>query len=402
MARATTSPASVRRLYPASLGARIACTTTLAAFWLAVAGGCQRAAPPAPPPPDVLVSPVVEKDVPIYTEWVGTTAGFVNAHVMPRVQGYLLKQDYRDGTPVSAGQLLFEIDDRDYKAALDQALGDLAQQRATLRAHQLDVSKYRPLAAQGAVSRQQLDDAVQAVHASEAQVQSAEAAVTTARLNLGWTKIDAPISGIAGIAPVGVGDLVTPSTVLTTISQVDPMKVTFPLTEREYLRFADKIREHQDKGRAADEPELTLILADGKTYPHMGSFYVANRQVEQQTGTIQVQALFPNPDGLLRPGLYAKVRAPTVTAHDALLIPQRAVQEIQGVYQVAVVGPDEKVAVRTVKMGDQIDGLWIVTDGLKAGERVVTEGLQKVKDGLPVHAQPDTSVPAPPAPPAQG
>src|SRR6185503_11174023 len=191
--------------------------------------GCNRSSPPAPPPPAVVVTDVRQTDVPIYTEWVGTTVGFVNAQVMPRVQGYLLKQDYQDGAYVKADQLLFEIDDRPYKAALDQALGDLAQQQATLRKNQLDVAKYKPLAAQGAATKQELDDAVQATHASEAQVKGAEAAVENARLNLGWTKVYSPIEGIAGIAPVQVGDLVTPSTVLTSVSQVDPMKVTFPI-----------------------------------------------------------------------------------------------------------------------------------------------------------------------------
>jgi RND family efflux transporter MFP subunit len=367
-----------------------------------VGGGCKQAAPPAPPPPEVLVTEVVRKDVPIYTEWVGTTVGFVNAQVRPRVQGYLLKQDYRDGAHVAADQLLFEIDDRPYKAALDQALGDLAQQRANLRKNQLDVARYTPLAKKGAVSTEELDNAVQATRASEAQVQAAEAAVENARLNVGWTKVYSPIAGIAGIAPVQVGDLVTPSTLLTTVSQLDPMKVTFPISEREYLRFADRIKEHREKGRAKDEPDLQLILADGSMYPFPGNFYVAERQVEQQTGTIQIQALFPNPDDLLRPGLYAKVRAPTVTVHGALLVPERAVQETQGVYQVAVVGSDNKVALRTVKAGEQVGGLWIIDEGLKPGDRVVTQGLQKVKDGIVVNPQPDTSVPVTPAPPKQG
>ena len=391
-------PGSASRLGTTSrrFAAALAVVATL------VGGGCKQAAPPAPPPPEVLVTEVVRKDVPIYTEWVGTTVGFVNAQVMPRVQGYLLKQDYKDGAQVVADQPLFEIDARPYKAALDQALGDLAQQRANLRKNQLDVARFTPLTAQGAVSKQELDDAVQATRASEAQVKGAEAAVENARLNLGWTRVYSPIAGIAGIAPVQVGDLVTPSTVLTTVSQLDPMKVTFPITEREYLRFADRIKEHQEKGRAPDEPELQLILADGNTYPSPGRFYVANRQVDQQTGTILVQALFPNPDAILRPGLYAKVRAPTVTTRGALLVPQRAVQETQGVYRVAVVGSDDKVALRTVKVGEQVDGLWIIAEGLKADERVVTQGLQKVKDGIVVNPKPDSAAPSAPSPPGQG
>jgi len=374
-------------------------TSRIGIACMLVAFGCTHGAPPAPPPPEVLVTTVLQKDVPIQAEAVGTTVGFVNAQVMPRVQGYLLKQDYQDGAHVKEGQLLFEIDDRPYKAALNQALGDLARDQATLRKNQLDVARYTPLVPKGAVSKQELDNSAEATHASEAQVQADQAAVDNTRLNLDWTRIYSPIDGIAGIAPVQVGNLVTPSTLLTTVSQVDPMKVTFPITERQYLRFADRIKEHQEKGRAPDEPEFQLILADGSTYPRPGRLYVADRQVDQQAGTILVQALFPNPDAFLRPGLYAKVRAPTETARGALLVPAQAVQETQGAYQVAVVGPDDKVALRTVKAGEQVDGLWVITDGLKPGERVVTEGLQKVKDGIVVRPKPDTSVPAAPVPP---
>ena len=366
------------------------------------ANACNRAEPPTLPPPEVLVTDVIQKDVSIYSDWVGTTVGFVNAEVKPRVQGYLLKQTYQDGAYVKTGELLFEIDDRPYQAALDEALGDLAQEQATLRKHQLDVARDTPLEALGAVSRQELDDSIQATRAGEAQVRAAEAAVTNARLNLGWTKILSPIDGVAGIAPVQVGDLVTPTTVLTTVSQVDPMKITFPISEREYLRFADVIKAHEAKGRAPDEPDLQLILVNGSTYPHPGHFHVANRQVDRQTGTILVQALFPNPDGVLRPGLYAKVRAPTETLRGALGVPERAVQEIQGAYQVAVVGSDNKVTLRSVKVGQQVDGFWIIDEGLKPGERVVTQGLQKVTDGIIVSAKPDTAAAATPATPGQG
>ena len=374
----------------------------LVIFAILASSGCNRAEAPAPPPPEVLVADVIQKDVPIYSEWVGTAVGFVNAQVRPQVQGYLLKQAYQDGAYVKAGQLLFEIDDRSYKAALDEALGDLARQRATLRKYQLDVARDTPLVARGAVSRQELDDSVQAARASEAQVETAEAAVEKARLNLGWTRVYSPIDGLAGIAPVQIGDLVTPTTLLTTVSQIDPMKVTAPITEREYLRYADQIKLLQEKGSAPDEPELQLILADGSTYPHPGRFYVANREIDRRTGTVLVQALFPNPDGKLRPGLYAKVRGPVETARDALLVPERAVQETQGVSQVAVAGSDNKVTLRTVTVGEQVDGLWIITDGLKPGERVVTEGLQKVKDGIVVNAKPDTSAATTSPAPGQG
>jgi len=361
------------------------------AFALAIAAAaiassaCNKPGPTAPPAAEVFVIKVVEQDVPIYSEWVGTTDGFVNAQVRPRVQGYLLKQNYNDGAEVKAGQLLFQIDDREYKAALDQALGALAQQQAALKKHQLDVARYTPLAAKGAVSTEEVDDAVQAARGSQAQVEAAQAAVENAKLNLGWTKVFAPIDGIAGIAPVQVGDLVTPSTLLTTVSQLDPIKVSFPISEQEYLRLADRIKEHQRTGRAKDEPDVEMILADGNTYRYPGKFYVANRQVDTQTGTIQIQALFPNRDDLLRPGQYAKVRAPTRTRRAALLVPQRAVQETQGLYQVAVVGPDNKVAFRTVKPSEQVGSLWIIDEGLQPGDRVVTEGLQKIKDGVAVN-----------------
>ena len=362
----------------------VVAAATIAATLLG--SGCKKAAPIAPPP-TVLVTNVVQKDVPIYSEWVGTTVGFVNAEVRPRVQGYLLKQNYEDGRGVKSGQLLFTIDDRDYKAALDQALGDLARQEATLKKNELDLARYKPLAAEGAVSRQELDDATQATRESQAQVQSAQAAVETARLNLGWTQVTSPIDGVAGIAPVQVGDLVTPTTLLTSVSQLDPIKVNFPISEQEYLRAADKIKEHQQKGRSKDEPDLELILGDGSVYKYPGHFYRVNRQVDIQTGTIEVQGLFPNPEILLRPGQYAKVRAANDMRRQALLVPQRAIQETQGQYQAAVVGADNTVAIRNVKPGDRVGSLWIITEGLSPGERVITEGLQKVKDGMEVVPQ---------------
>jgi membrane fusion protein (multidrug efflux system) len=358
--------------------------------------GCNPSQPPPPPPPEVLVTHVAQRDVPIHSEWVGTTVGFVNAQVMPRVQGYLLEQRYKDGSQVTAGQLLFEIDDRPYKAALDEALGELATAQATLRKYQLDVARYQPLVGEGAVSREELDNAVQSARASEAQVKAAEAAVENARLDLGWTRIHSPIDGIAGIAPVQLGDLVTPSTVLTTVSQVDPIKVTVPITEREYIRFADRIKEHQQKGRLEDEPVLRLILADGSEYPHTGHIHATDRELDRTTGTIRMQGVFPNPDATLRPGQYARVRALVDTLPNAVVVPERAVQELQGVYQVAVVGSDDKVALRTVKAGVQLDGSWVIDEGLQPGERVVTQGLQKLKDGMVVSAKPDTS--AAPAP----
>ncbi len=330
----------------------------------------------------------MQQDVPIFSEWVGTTDGFVNAEVRPRVQGYLLEQDYKDGSFVQAGQLLFEIDDRPYRAALAETRGTLAQQQANLEKYRRDVARYRPLAAEGAVSRQELEDATAAMNAAQAQVEAAQAAREAAELNLEWTKVYAAIDGVAGIASAQVGDLVTPTTVLTVVSDVDPIKVSFPISEREYLRFAARIKQHEATGHVEDEVDLELVLANGEHYPHPGHFYVANRQVDPQTGTIQVQALFPNPGGILRPGLYARVRARTELRRGALLVPQRAVQETQGVYQVAVVGADDTVDLRTVKPGPQVDGQWILESGVTAGERVVVEGLQKVRAGLKVQPKP--------------
>lgn len=361
-----------------------------AAFLIAIAAAalgssaCRPQPPPPPPVAEVLVARVAQQDVPIYSEAVGTTEGFVNAQVRPRVQGYLLRQNYADGGPIKAGDLLFEIDDREYRAALDEARGKLARQQAALKKYELDVARYRPLQAKGAISREELDNAVQAFRGAKAEVDAATAAVETARLNLGWTRVHAPIDGVAGIAPVQVGDLVTSATLLTTISQLDPIKVTFPISEREYLEFADRIQAHQRNGRGTDEPEVEMLLANGKAYPHPGSFHVTDRQVEVETGTIQIQALFPNPDGILRPGLYAKVRAAIVVKRGALVIAQRALIETQGQYQAVVVGAGDKVAFRTVTPAEQVGSVWVIEEGLTAGERVVTEGLQKVRDGMVV------------------
>ena len=367
------------------------------------ANGCTRAEPPAPPPPEVLVTDVVQKDVPIYSEWVGTTVGFVNAQVMPRVQGYLLKQAYEDGAYVKAGQLLFEIDDRPYKAALDEALGNLAQQRATLRKYQLDVARDTPLAAQGAVSRQELDDSVQASpRRARRRCRRPKRPSRTPASTWAGRKSTRRSTASPGSRPCRSATSSRPSTVLTTVSQVDPMKVTFPITEREYLRYADKIKEHQEKGRHRTSRSCSSSWPTAARIPVRAGFHVANREIDRRTGTILVQALFPNPDGILRPGLYAKVRAPTETVRGALLVPERAVQEIQGAYQVAVVGSDDKVTLRTVKVGQQVDGLWIIDEGLEPGERVVTQGLQKVKDGIVVSAKPDTSAATTPAAPGQG
>ena len=358
-------------------------------------------------PPEVEVVQVEQKDVPISKEWVGTLEGFVNAQIRPQVTGYLLRQNYKDGSFVKKDELMFEIDPRTFRAALDQTKGQLAnaeQQLATAEANQvkaqLDVNRYTPLAKEQAVTQQDLDNAVQAnlaaqaqVRAARAQIDAAKGQVDAAQLNLGFTKVVSLIDGIAGIAQAQIGDLVGPTTLLTTVSTVDPIKVYFPVSEQGYLNY---IKENPDAAkRAAQERQmgLQLILADGSLYPHKGNFSFADREVDVRTGTLRLQGLFPNPGNILRPGQFARVRAITTTKKGALLVPQRAVTELQGNYQVAVVGNDNKVSIRPVKVGERVGTLWIIDEGLKPGERVVAEGLQRVKAGMTVNPKPLKATP---------
>jgi membrane fusion protein (multidrug efflux system) len=366
-----------------------------------VASGCKKAATPAAAPvPEVVVTDVIQRNVPVYSDWVGTTQGFVNAKIYPKISGYLLKQNYKDGDQVRTGQLLFQIDDREYKAALDQALGDLGQKQAEYTKNQQDLSRYKPLYDQQVISRQDFDHVNQTTRASAAAVASAQAAVETAKLNLQWTQVNSPIDGIAGIAKTQVGNLVSPTSLLTTVSQLDPIKVEFPISEREYLHFAERINRHEREGDKKTDPDLEMILADGSTYKYRGRFFVANRQVNIETGTIKIQGVFPNPENVLRPGLFARIRAATDVQKAALLVPQAAVLETQGQYQVAVVGTDNMVTLRMVKTGKQVGNLRIVDEGLSPGERVIAEGLQKVSDGMKVKPQPAPPEPAPAVSPA--
>jgi membrane fusion protein (multidrug efflux system) len=353
--------------------------------------------------PDVEVVPVEQKDVPIFGAWIGTLDGFTNADVRAQVTGYLLRQGYKEGAFVKKGQLLFEVDPRPFQAALDQARGQLAQARAQLAnasavqgRTQLDVERYTPLVKEQAASQQDLDNAVQnnlaakaSVATAEAQIKTAEAAVETAKINLDFTRLVAPIDGIAGQAQLQVGALVTPSSgIVTSVSTVDPIKVYFTVGEPQYLAWRKRFPTETTSDAAGKALHLQLILADGSTYSHDGTFYFADRQVNESTGAIRIAGLFPNPGSILRPGGYAKVRAVISTQHDALLVPQRAVSELQGGYQVAVVDGDNKVSIRTVTVGDPVDRQWIITDGLHAGERVVAEGVQKVRTGARVNPKP--------------
>ena len=351
--------------------------------------------------PEVMVAQVEQKDVDLYTEWIGTLAGEVNANVQAQVAGYLLRRDYQEGSSVRKGQLLFEIDPRPFQAALDQANGQLAQaiaQLANAEAVQgrteLDVERYTPLAKLQAASQQDLDNANQnnlaakaTVATDKAQIKSAEAAVETARLNLGFTQISSPVNGIADVARAQVGDLVSSSSgTLTTVSTVDPIRDYFTVSEQDYLQL-----KQQFSGSDRQRWKLQLILADGTTYSHEGVFYFAGRAVDQNTGSIELAALFPNPGNVLRPGQYAKVRGVVRTQKGALLIPQAAVTDLQGSYQVDVVGGDNKVSIRPVTVGDRVGTKWIIQDGLKPGERVVAQGQQTLRPGMTVQPKPFVS-----------
>jgi len=348
-----------------------------------------------------MVAQVEQRDVPIYGEWIGTLDGFVNADVRAQVTGYLVRQDYKEGAFVNKGQLLFEIDPRPFQAAFDQAEGQFAQAKAQLAnaeavqvRTQLDVERYTPLAKEQAASQQDLDNATQnnlaakaTVATAQAQIETAEAALETARLNLDFTRLTAPISGIAGQAQLQVGALVsTNGTAVTTVSTLDPIRDYFTVSEQDYVHLQKHF-----SGSEKQHWKLQLILADGTTYPHEGAFYFAGRAVDQNTGAIQLAALFPNPGNVLRPGQYGKVRAVVRIETGALLVPQPAVTELQGSYQADVVGPDGKIAIRPVKVGDRIGTMWIIEDGLKAGERVVAEGQQALRPGMIVQPKPFVS-----------
>ena len=357
----------------------------------------------APGSPDVEVVPVEQKDVPIYGEWIGTLDGFTNADVRAQVTGYLMRQAYQEGAFVRKGQLLFQIDPRPFQAALDQAAGQLAQAKASLAnaqavqgRTQLDVERYTPLAKEQAASQQDLDNSVQnnlaakaTVATAEAQIKTAEAALETAQINLDFTRLVAPIDGIAGQAQLQVGALVNLSSgPVTSVSTVEPIKVYFTVGEPQYLAWRRRFPTEASRLEADKNLRLQLILADGSVYPHDGTFYFADRQVDVGTGAIRIAGLFPNPGNILRPGGYGKVRAVIRLQHDALLVPQRAVTELQGGYQVAVVGGDDKVSVRTVTVGDRVGNEWVIAEGLKSGERVVAEGVQKVRQGAHVNPKP--------------
>src|SRR4030095_14829633 len=399
----------------------------LATLMVNTACSSKSSADAVPPPIEVQVIEVQEKDVPLYQEWIGTLDGSVNADIKPQVSGYLVEQAYTEGTFVKKGQLLFQIDSRPFQAALDQARGQLAQSEGLLeqaraqlaqteaqvavaeanqRRTQLDVDRYTPLAQQKAVTQQDLDNATQNNLAAKAQlqaaraqvetaraqitavnasVQSAKAAVETAEINLGFTHLTSPIDGIPGIAQQQVGALVNPASgVITTVSTLDPIKVYFTVSEQEYIDFARQFPTAELRQAELHRHEFDLTLADGVVYPHKGRFVFADRQVDVRTGAIRLAGLLPNPGNSLRPGLYARVRTAVRTQTGALLVPQRAVIDLQGTRQIALVDGNDTVNIRTVKLGETVGSDWIIDDGVKPGDRVIVEGVQKVRNGMNV------------------
>ena len=369
----------------------------LAGVAFLIIAGCGKEKAATPPPPIVEVVTVTQQDVPIYMEWIGSLDGNVNAVIRPQVTGYLVKQNYREGDLVKKGQLLFEIDPRTFEAAVDEARGLREQQAARYETTKANLARIKPLAAKNAVSQKDLDDATGADLSAKAALDAADASLRTARLNLGFTKITSPVTGIAGIAKAQIGDLLSPSmpTELTTVSTVEPIKVYFNISEREYLKVATAAIA---SGSQPEKVPLTLFLVDGSVYPQPGRFSILNRQVDTSTGTFKAAALFNNPDNLLRPGQYGKVRATMSVQKDALLVPQRAVTELQGKYLIAVVGPDNKADIRPVSVGERVGTDWIISQGLKPGEQVIAEGTQKIRPGVTVNPKP--YVPAAPAAPA--
>lgn len=361
--------------------------------------GCSKAPQEAPPPPVVEVVPVVQKDVPVYYEWIGSTDGYVNATIRAQVQGYLISQKYKEGDHVKKDQVLFEIDPRTFQAALEQAKGQMAQQQARWVTAKANLARIKPLAEENAVSKKDLDDATGMELSARASVIAAQATVDKAKLDLGFTKIRSPINGIAGLAKAQIGNLVGPGTTeeLTTVSTINPIKVYVSVSEQQYLQTV----ESRSGGRTGGKIEM--FLADGSLYPGAGRFYFADRQVDPKTGTIRVAALFDNPKEFLRPGLFARVRVEMGIKKGALLVPQRSVSEIQGIYRVAVVGADNKVEIRPVKVSETIEKMRVVDEGLKPGEQVVVEGVQKVRPGVTVTPKPYEEKPAPAAgaPPAK-
>jgi membrane fusion protein (multidrug efflux system) len=352
----------------------------------------------APPPPEVLVADAGTRDVPVFREWIGSLDGSENAEIRARVTGYLLKRDYQEGGLVKKGDLLFQIDPRPFEAALAEAKSQLEQAKAIQLATQAEADRNKELFNKKVISEQEYTNKTQLNESNLAKIAASTANVEQAQLNLNFCKITSPVEGIAGIAQAQIGDLVgtANSLVLTSVSTLDPIKIIFPVSESEYLDAISHVQEALTKPIDQRAESIELVLANGSVFPHKARLLSVDRQVKQTTGTILVTALLPNPGSVLRPGFFARARITAQVLKDAVIVPQRAVSEVQGSYQLALVGADGKAEIRPVKMGPRAGMDWVVTSGLKAGEKVIVEGLQKVKAGLPVSAKPWT----PPAPAA--
>jgi membrane fusion protein (multidrug efflux system) len=371
--------------------------------------GCdeKKAAPPPPPPATVFVAPVERRDVNLYIEAVGSVDGYVDADIRARVKGYLKSQNYKDGAPVKAGQLLFTIEPADYVAAVDVARASVTRADVAKAHNKVQLDRDQNLVKTGMLSQQDLDNAAANLADTNGQVQAAKAQLEQAALNLSYTQVTSPIDGVAGIALVRVGNLVGQDqpTLLTTVSQLDPIRVNFPMSEADYIEHQKRFNHMEQRdlawakkefamlaadGKTSDgDPGVELILADGSAYPLRGVIVTANRQIDPSTGTIQIQALLPNPDGLLRPGAYGQVRIKRIDAgHNVLIVPEKALVSVQGAYSVAVVGPDNKVQLHRVELGASVKGVRIVTSGVNEGDRIVVDGVQKAPDGATVDPKP--------------
>jgi membrane fusion protein (multidrug efflux system) len=371
-----------------SMTARLALFLLPVTVGFAVSCSSPKAAPPIPGP-EVEVATVIQKDVPLYSEWVATLDGYVNAQIQPQVTGYVIRQNYKEGSFVRQGQILFQIDPRPFEALVDQANAQLAQAEAQVGKTQMDVDRDTPLAKERAIAQSQLDNDIQANRAAQAAVKAAEAQVRQAKLNLEFTDVKSLVDGISGIAQVQIGNLVNPTTILTSVSQINPIKAYFSISEQEYIHFAERINAETQKETPSNGPPFELILADGSVYPHKGVGLLTNRQVDVSTGSIQIVCSFPNPQNFLRPGQFGRLRAAPDVTHGALLVPQKAVSELQGNYQLLVVGADNKASIRPVRVGRRVGSMWIVESGVKAGETVVVEGLMKVQNGATVKIKQD-------------
>ncbi len=366
---------------------------------LLIAGCSHKRAPQQQPhfgPIPLTVVAVKQQNVPIYGTWVGTLAGYVNAQISPQVSGYLIRQDYREGSVVHQGQILFEIDPRPFQAVLDKANGAMAQVQAQLQLAEIDLHRDRPLAQAHAIAQSQLDNDIQQVAADKAALESAKATVETAQLNLGFTKVRSLINGIAGLAQIQVGNLVSPTSILTTVSQVNPIKVYFAISEQEYLELSQLARAggKSDLLNSGSTVPLQLTLANGQVYPYKGRIVFVDRAVDPQTGTIRIAGSFPNPDRLLRPGQFGNVKAETRVLQNAMVVPQQALNELQGSYQVAVVGPDNKIHIQPVQLGPEFGNMQVIDSGLKPGDEIAIQAVGKLRDGMPV--QPHLVSSAPP------